>query len=316
VVDTVVGGVTRRALGDTLSTFQPVPGELVGNQNWVWDAEFSPDGTLLGTATGDGHPRIWTADGKTLLSRLPAHEEVSENGGEPTPRFAIDITFSPDFANDSLFATAGRDGAVRVWRWDPGAGEAERVREFRHQRDARSVAFRPAEDGRIRELASGGDDNSVRVWDLETGEQLTELTHGDVVWSVAYSPDGSSLASAGYDGLVRVWDLSAGYVDPLEIPVRAQRGAQPARLGRLAFSNRQHVLGVGSWDLRAYLFNLSVEDVADRSWGRLTRVLAPYECLQYLGRECGDFFQLRTAAAAHPRAPFAEVESPESGGGR
>jgi len=36
------------------------------------------------------------------------------------------------------------------------------------------------------------------------------LRHADVVYSIAYSPDGSKLASASKDGSVRIWDLGSG----------------------------------------------------------------------------------------------------------
>ncbi|MFJ2030225.1 protein kinase [Streptosporangium sp. NPDC087985] len=61
---------------------------------------------------------------------------------------------------------------------------------------------------------SGGDDSTVRVWDLAAGKQLGQpLTgHGNAVTSVAVSrSDGRSIAVSGsYDGTVRVWDLAAG----------------------------------------------------------------------------------------------------------
>ncbi|MCP4372529.1 MAG: hypothetical protein GY797_31150, partial [Deltaproteobacteria bacterium] len=66
----------------------------------------------------------------------------------------------------------------------------------------RSVAFSP--DGKF--LASGSYDNTVRLWEVSTGEQLRELTgHSDSVWSVAFSPDGKFLASGSDDKTVRLW---------------------------------------------------------------------------------------------------------------
>ena len=65
----------------------------------------------------------------------------------------------------------------------------------------------------------GGDDGSVRVWDLATGRALATLTgheqvnlngHDRPVWSVAITPDGTRAVSGSSDGTVRVWDLTAG----------------------------------------------------------------------------------------------------------
>ena len=66
-----------------------------------------------------------------------------------------------------------------------------------------SISWSP--DGR--RLASGSGDNTVRIWDAESGRELNHLEgHGDAVWSVSWSPDGGRLASGSDDGTVRVWD--------------------------------------------------------------------------------------------------------------
>jgi WD40 repeat protein len=69
------------------------------------------------------------------------------------------------------------------------------------------IAFTP--DGT--RLATGCADNSIRFWDVLTGQEVTELrSHGSYVKAVTFSPDGTRLASASGDNTVRVWDtLSA-----------------------------------------------------------------------------------------------------------
>jgi WD40 repeat protein len=76
-----------------------------------------------------------------------------------------------------------------------------------HSNGVRPVAF--SHDSA--QLASASEDNTVKIWDANSGVCLQTLEgHSDQVWSVAFSHDSAQLASASNDGTVKIWDASSG----------------------------------------------------------------------------------------------------------
>jgi WD40 repeat protein len=58
---------------------------------------------------------------------------------------------------------------------------------------------------------SGSNDNTLRLWDLATGETLRTLKgHTDPVNAVALTADGSRALSGSWDNTLRLWDLATG----------------------------------------------------------------------------------------------------------
>ena len=55
------------------------------------------------------------------------------------------------------------------------------------------------------QVASGSDDNTVKVWNAKTGDLVQTLEgHSDIVNSVCFNHDGSQLASGSDDRSVKV----------------------------------------------------------------------------------------------------------------
>ena len=85
-----------------------------------------------------------------------------------------------------------------------------------HESSVRSVAFSP--DGQ--RIVSGSYDNTLRLWDANTGAAIGQPLegHGGEVLSVAFSPDGQRIVSGSDDNTLRLWDANTGAAigQPLE----------------------------------------------------------------------------------------------------
>jgi WD40 repeat protein len=73
-----------------------------------------------------------------------------------------------------------------------------------HSKLVNGVAFSP--DGRT--LASGSEDRTIKLWDLQTKKEIATLTgHIKAVRQVVFSPDGQTLASGSEDKTIKLWGL-------------------------------------------------------------------------------------------------------------
>ncbi|MEX0849857.1 MAG: WD40 repeat domain-containing protein [Candidatus Dependentiae bacterium] len=107
-----------------------------------------------------------------------------------------------------------------------------------HDWTVSSVVFSP--DGK--QIASASGDNTVRIWNAQTGDCLHTLRgHTRYVNSAAFSPDGKKIASASWDNTVRIWNVQAG--DCLHTLQGHARGVKSA-----AFSPDGKQIASTSWD--------------------------------------------------------------------
>ncbi len=84
---------------------------------------------------------------------------------------------------------------------------ADMVLQTGHRARVTVLAFSPT--GKI--LASGSEDETVRLWNPELGRQLHVLDgHTGAIRALAFSRDGALLASGGDDHIIRIWDTSSG----------------------------------------------------------------------------------------------------------
>ena len=167
---------------------------------------FSPDGHLLAAASWDGTVWIWKTE--TLLS---------EPWGSGRERYKLNhtfgvnsVAFSPD-GNTLAFGISSIDNPLQVLDvsslYDDGPVFSElpvRVIEG-HSDGVKNVAFTP--DGRL--LLSASFDDTIRIWDYRTGEEISSI-EGYYVEKIAITRNGTTLATsyfeAGYTTIL--WDLN------------------------------------------------------------------------------------------------------------
>ncbi|NLY02413.1 MAG: WD40 repeat domain-containing protein [Rhodopirellula sp.] len=227
--------------GEVLSVF-------AGHKEFVNSLAISPDKTRIASGSGGSGEYGFVGDGDSRLRiwELSTGEWASYRDWNPmTAVYAL--AFSPD---GHQLAIGSSDGIVRLL----DLRLQEVVLTLRgHESEITNVVFSP--DGRRIATASGQHDphlcgshvdNTVRIWDAETGVQSAVLRgHENTVSSLAFWPAGAEVLSGSWDHTVRLWAVERGEL--LAIGGTRHRGdsvVNTETLADLAFSSDGTVVAI------------------------------------------------------------------------
>lgn len=225
-------------------------------RNFLGDLAFSPDETLLATASD-----------YVILWDLESGNEIARLGPDS---YARSLEFSRD--GKRLAAFHG-DGTIRIW---DVVDRRERViiRETRKGEGGTVLALSP--DGKY--LATGReselDEFTVTLRDSVRGQVIARIQHGHQTGALGFSPDSRQLATYSTDRTIRIWDIAT---------LRQIAGISPGEdVTRLAFSADGRWLVTAHRDNTVRAWLVHPKDLVDIACERVIRNLTLEEWKQHL----------------------------------
>jgi eukaryotic-like serine/threonine-protein kinase len=269
----VTGSLDRTAkcwnlrTGEPLATFRLADG--------IRDIAISPDGTLLATAshelrlwnlktftaapppreaTGGPHRVAFLPEGRVLAMADPRAELklLDLDTGALTVRAAArDGVAAVALASDgSCLAIALADGAVETWNVKTGKLYAT----CRGESPVNHLVL--SHDGRRGAVVRGGPANAIQIFDVQTGEPISQTSTRSGISAICFSHQGALLAVAEWGGSVELRDVAHAETKT----VLVNDGNYHAQIQSLAFTPDDSALVGGAvqslckvWDTKARL---------------------------------------------------------------
>jgi eukaryotic-like serine/threonine-protein kinase len=206
---------------------------LKGHTNSVNSVAFAPDGKRLLTSSLDNTVRVW--DLPQLIREFDQEPVRKDNG---VIDYALDFRrFAQAIENTVLI------GAV--------ATQTIERRMHGHQNFVSKIAFAP--NGR--QIASGGLDQTIKLWSLTADAAPLTLTgHTGEISALCYSLDGQYVAAGSSDNRLSLWRAVDGQLVWMSQPL-------PSFINKIAFSADNQWLATGSFDNVVRLWQIRTGEI-------------------------------------------------------
>ena len=180
-----------------------LPGLTVKGTAKLTFAVFSPDGTRLAAVDENGAVQVYDAGTGRLALRL---EAPSGSGCRSSARTAHASPSARPFRSARALAARTTDPTMRLRVYDAQTGKEVFPALPVGLTAVTLQVFSP--DGK--HLAAVGRDGLLRVYDVQTGQQVQALAVSPANPLLLFSPDGTRLAALGADTLPRLYDWRTG----------------------------------------------------------------------------------------------------------
>ena len=171
------------------------PGSVIPNDGQAISAiTFGPNSEKVIAATSEGKLRI---------------SQLEDGATSEGAMIAGNVSQLSSLADGEFLITAGQDNVIRMWNWKDvkqlvgeGSNAIKPVHELKGHSNAITTLSVLQEK---KEVVSGSDDGTVRIWSLADGKELFSQNLDGAVIDVTVSSDGQIVAATGKNKLTRLW---------------------------------------------------------------------------------------------------------------
>ena len=165
---------------------------LDGSYDDVRSISFSPDGKKIISVLGEDQLCVWDVTTGSLLKKIDCSEFHSD--------FVIDACFSHD---NKIIITSSADNTI-------GLIDADSYQLINKMVGHEGNVIKAISNRGSNLLYSASSDNTIKIWDMRTGECKITIPQNNIVHTISLSYDDKWLVSGGDDKYVRVWNSETG----------------------------------------------------------------------------------------------------------